>query len=166
MPFINEYVSQTDIERHALQKLHKKYSEIAGNKMMAMLSIGDTREWLVDRENNIWFMRLGLRMISGENPPIYPGNDIYVLQYKGKNIEVCMERERNGCSTSLNDNPFKIGWKILSLSPNSLKGVTTKELVTSIKEAMCVYGYAGMRRKRPHTNVDVTVSVRYVEDSK
>ncbi len=160
MAFVNEYVSKEDIEKYGLDELYKKYSKIANNYNAVRNGLHNKSEWMVDRENDIWLMLMGVRMVPGEIPPIILGDNIYILQYKGKNIEVIMERNKEKGSMDTYENPFKMYWNILSLFPESIGEVSTEEIVDVIQKAMESYGYAGMRRKRPVTGADVIVKVK------
>ncbi|HFS85193.1 MAG TPA: hypothetical protein ENK72_01080, partial [Epsilonproteobacteria bacterium] len=144
MAFVNEYVSQEDIEKYGLDELHRRCSRKADNYKTARDGLHDRSQWMIDREKEIWFMRLGIRMVPGENPPIYLGNDIYILHYKGENIEVVMKDNRKEGSTKLSDDPFRIRWDILSIASSSLNGVQTEEIIELIQQAMEVYGLEGV----------------------
>jgi len=109
-------------------------------------------------------MRLGINMMPGENPPIYIGNDIYILHVNGENIEVVMKDNRKEGSSKYSDNPFRIYWDILSISPLSSDKVDTKEIVDLIQEAMEVYGESGVgqyERYPMKKGLTLDIQVRY-----
>jgi len=168
MAFVNEYVSQEDIKKYGLAELHRRCSHKANNYNAARDGLHDKSQWTIDREREIWFMRLGIRKIPGEIPPIYLGNDIYILHYKGKNIEVVMEDNRKDGSTKFSDNPFRIRWDILSISSSLLDGVQTEEIIELIQEAMEVYGLSGVGQYEEYPmkkGLILDVKVRYRGDN-
>ncbi len=48
---------------------------------------------------------------------------------------------------------------ILSIKPKMFDDVSTQEIVDVITEVMIAYGYAGLRRQLPNTDVKVTYTV-------
>nr|WP_320048347.1 hypothetical protein [uncultured Desulfuromonas sp.] len=164
MAFVNEYVSQKDVEKYGLEELHKTCSRKADNYRAARDGLHDKRQWMIDREKEIWFMKLGIRMIPGENPPIYLGNDIYILHYKGKDIEIIMEKNQKEGSTKFSDDPFKIRWDVLSIFSPSMDGVQTEEIVELIQQAMNAFGFEGVGQYQSYPmneGLNLDISVRY-----
>jgi len=106
---------------------------------------------LIERE--IWFIvkeseKSGLDGYDVRDPEYYTGNGIYVLHYKGENIEVVLrrrydeEREKNTLS---NKNPYYIIWELIRINkPERLKDVPDEEIIAILKEVLSVYVPAGI----------------------
>jgi hypothetical protein len=154
MAFINEVVSQKDIEKYGLAELHEHYTKLA-NPYGFYDGLDSWQSWLVDREKEIWLMEVGHGVDSGDIPPMPTGENYYILHYKRKNIEVLMRRNRKKGSRKLSDNPFRMRWEILSISPGSFDDVSMQEIVDIVTVAMVAYGYAGVRKQLPSTQVTV-----------
>lgn len=154
MAFINELVSKEDIEKYGLAELHQHYSELAQNGYALRTGLDGNQSWMVDREREIWFMRVGVGTIDSD--PIMPtGEDYYILHYKGKNIEVLMRRNRKEGSTKISDNPFRVCWEILFINPESLEDISTQEIIDIIAEAELVDNYGGSRKFFQNPDIQV-----------
>ena len=72
----------------------------------------------------------------------YTGEDIFILHYKGENIELDLRRIHNE-TTSLKhtDNPYKVKWKLEKVNNmNELKDITYQEIVEVLTEVLNAYG--------------------------
>jgi len=53
MAFVNEYVSQEDIEKYGLDELHRRCSHKADNYNAAHDGLHDRSQWMIDRERDL-----------------------------------------------------------------------------------------------------------------
>jgi hypothetical protein len=89
-------------------------------------------------------------------PSRYTGEDIFILNYKGKSIEVVLRKVFEESSRKLTDNPFNIVWKLDRITPQSIEELTYEEIVEMVKEALSVYGTDGIETPVPFENIVVT----------
>jgi len=152
MAFVNEYVSQEDIEKYGLDKLYKKYMEITRHKP----TIKSDLNWIIDRERESWFMKVGFYMDPEYDYRMPTGELIYILHYKDNDIEVNIKRNSKKSSRKLSDNPFKIVFEILSIFPQSLKNTSKDEILELISEAFLIYkerdGYGNLLNTEVNVN--------------
>ena len=87
------------------------------------------------------------------------GEQIHILHYKGEDIEVHLERDRQGGSRKRSDNPFIIRWNILSLATEESSNINTEEAVDIITEALIARG-DGMSVNLPEPE-NVILDVKY-----
>ncbi len=145
MAFVNEYISQEDIEKYGLNKLWASY-HINYDK------IPDGKSWTIDRDREIWLMyTAGVRDYNTDHQ--YTNEEIWTLYYKGTNIEVRLEY----ITSDIINGSYKKVYKLLSLSPGSLDNLDNKEIIDILQEALQVYGYMGIRYQKPNTTVELRV---------
>jgi len=158
MAFVNEYATQEDIEKYGLAELHEHYTKLA-DRGGYYEGLDGKDPWIVDREREIWFMRVGFGRDSGDIPPMPTGKDYYILHYKGRNVEVLMHENRKEGSKNVYDNPFRMCWEVLSIKPELFNDVTTQEIINLITEAMITRGYVFLGKQLPN----IVVKVKYLE---
>ena len=145
MAFVNEYISQEDIQKYSLNELWVSYS---GNYDR----LPDEQEWVIDRDRECWLMdtaRVRDYNTDHQNTSEY----IWTLHCKGTNIEVRIEYVPEPKKPGY----FNIVWKLLSLSPSSLDTLSNKEMIKILEEALQVYGYMGIHNQKPNTTVELRV---------
>jgi len=140
MAFINEYISEEDIEKYDLKKLIEKYKRYNSSPRL------DDIEWTIDKENDIWLIFFG-REHDPKMDHGFTKEHIFILYYKGKYIEARLWGEVNGSLKNLS-NPFFVDWKLLSLSPNSFKNLDTEIIKQVLCDALKIYGRFGMFDQR------------------
>ena len=145
MAFVNEYITQEDIEKYSLNELWASYD---GNYD----ELPKRKSWTIDRDRECWLMDTA-RVRDYNTDHENTGEYIWTLHYKGTNVEVRME---------VVPEPKKPGyfnrvWKLLSLSPNSLDNLSNEEMIRILQEALQVYGYMGIRNQKPNTTVELRV---------
>lgn len=145
MAFVNEYVSEENVKKFSLEEIIFRFSP-------EWRSPGIPPEyrfsWTVDRERNIYLMRIktGRDDISNRS--------YWVLSYQGEEIKVQIDRAQGGSHT-FNENPYKMIWELVKIEPDHIPGVVTKnEIISTLKEALVVYGQGGARRQVPNTIVE------------
>ena len=163
MAFVNEWVSKDDIEKYELEKFYKICSQKNNNYIPVINNFQNKIQWTVDRNRDIWLTKICINKIT-DVPPVYPGDDIYLLYNKGKYFEVMTKKNSKESSTKYSDKPFKIRLDILSISPLNLNSFRIKEIVRLIQEAMETYGLDGVvqyDRFPMKEGLDLDIQVRY-----
>lgn len=121
MPFINEVVSDADIDRYGLP-----------------FAKGSGRYWTRDAERD-YYLWGG----KGGNPAF--GEDFegrFHLSLNGFDLFVCLVPGEG--SFRLSDVPFVVVWRsVKRISPSDLHGLDRVEVLRVLKEALSVYGRNG-----------------------
>ena len=90
----------------------------------------------------------------------YTGESFFILNYKGKNIEIILRDIFDESSRKLTDNPFYVTWKLDHIKkPEALKNIPDEEIVEVLKEALSVYGTQGIETSVPFENIIVKLKV-------
>ncbi len=138
MAFINEWMSQEDIKKYRFKELAEKYVRLLERDVFLRKP-----NWTVDRERSVW-----LKWFRNETDiHIDHGRtreSLFILHHKGVNIEARLWLEEES-QTNIYKTPFVVIWKLLSLSPSSLESADENEIKEVLKEALSVYGSAGIR---------------------
>ena len=136
MAFVNEYISQEDIEKYDLIELMNYYYELdySGpfNPKHRKLS------WTVDKERNIWLLDAISRHLPDHREG-WTGEVYFVLYYKGRKIEIVLEAI--GGDKTLDPIPYV--WKVLRIKEEDIKGFDKKdkqEMFKVLQEALSEYG--------------------------
>ncbi len=141
MAFVNEWISQEDIEKYGLVALCAEYSK-DDSKYTAVKNPKDEIDWTIDREREIWL----IDMASAVNPdfkfPSPTQETIFILHYQDDNVEVRLWWEP---VSKPKETPIKISWKYLSMKS---KNSDEKQLKLIVREAIQTYKQFGIRNKR------------------
>ncbi|MFN9871788.1 MAG: hypothetical protein ACK55E_10170 [Cyanobacteriota bacterium] len=125
MPFVNEVVSDADIDRYGLP-----------------FEKGSGRYWTRDAERDfyLWGGKVG-------NPAFdEPIQTCFRFFFAGRPFLVYLEPGEG--SRFFAEVPFRIVWKsVLSISPICPAGASREELIQALKEALLVYGEDGRGSK-------------------
>jgi hypothetical protein len=143
MPFVNEYISRSDIEKYGLAKAY-----FAANPGQTELPEDYRPHWTIDRERKIIF-----RQMRGANPARDGEYWIeFLLEMGGQRIFIKIDRIHG--SKKLSDTPYLIAWgKIIDVYPNDLEEDRLREVMGVLKEALTARGYDGARKQIPNTIV-------------
>lgn len=143
MPFVNEYISRTDIEKHGLAQAY-----FAANPSQTELPENFNPHWTIDRERGII-----LRYIRSSNPATDGEYWIeYCLQIDGQ--KVLVKIDRGSGSKSFNESPYLIVLnKIIDIYPPHIQEEEIQKIKNAIKEALTVRGYDGARKQISNTVV-------------
>jgi len=153
MAFVTEYISKEDIEKYDLLKpcneIFKKYHQ--GELDWANLN---SRSWCIDRERGIWLFSVCSITIGDPRDMNYSGEDIWLLHYKGKDIEIDLrDIDNENTSKKITDNPFKIIYELESIR-SDIGDIPKQEIVDILKEILNEYGDGGSII--PKENIRVT----------
>ena len=104
----------------------------------------DWMNWVIDRRRNTWLIHVCLASMPDSRDG-YTGEDIWLLHYKDKNIELDIRRVYDETTSKmLVDNPFFIKYKLENIN-SSIDGIPLDELYKILKEALTEYGNRGIR---------------------
>ena len=135
MAFVNEYISNENIEKYHLKDLIVKYKRYTYSPDI------DNINWTIDKEEDIWLILFGrehdLDMDHG-----YTREHIFVLYYKGQLVEARLWLEEDS-SFNISTRPYIINWKLLSLNSLS-KNINIDEIKKVLCEALKIYGRLGV----------------------
>jgi len=135
MAFVTERISKEDIEKYDLLK---PCNEICNKYYQGELDLVDlnSRDWCIDRDRGIWLFVVRSITIGDPRDMNYSGEDIWLLHYKGKDIEIDL-RDINNENTSkkVTDNPFKIIYE-LEFIRSDIGDIPKQEIVDILKEIL------------------------------
>lgn len=140
MTFINEFVSDEDINKYELNELWDRYHPVSPSKGVRHLS------WTVDKEKNIFLIHLksGREEFANESTFLlwWNGEEIiaHLLRYSG----FCRPREGVG----------QVIWELQDItSPQGIK-VVEKDILDTLKLSLKTYGFMGAHREIKNYTVD------------
>ena len=143
MAFVAEYISKEDLKKYnvidTVNKIRTKFRK-------PLLSDQDIRwlNWVVDKQKQTYLIFIGSPQLPDPRDG-YTGEDIWLLHYKGKNIELDIRRIYDETTSKmLVDNPFFIKYKLESINSDTY-GISLNELYKILKEALVEYGNRGIR---------------------
>jgi hypothetical protein len=148
MAFVNEWISKEDIKKYGFGELTEKYV-----RLLERDGFLDKPNWTVDREREIWLKwfrnETDLNIDHGRTR-----ESLFILHYKGVNIEARVWLEEDS-QTNIYKTPFVVIWKLLSLSPTSIKGADEDEIKLVLQEALSIYGHRGVHAQGEGKNAIV-----------
>ena len=154
MAFVTERISKEDVEKYDLLK---PCNEICNKYYQGELDLVDlnSRDWCIDRERDIWLFSVRSITIGDPRDMNYSGEDIWLLHYKGKDIEIDL-RDINNENTGkkVTDNPFRIIYELESIR-SDLGDITKQEIVDILKEILNEFKI-GAIISIPRENIQVT----------
>jgi len=156
MAFVTERISKEDVEKYDLLKpcneICKKYHQ--GELDWVDLN---SRSWCIDRERGIWLFSVCSITIGDPRDMNYSGEDIWLLHYKGKDIEIDLRNIHNeNTSTKITDNPFKIIYELESIR-SDIGDILKQDIVDILKEILNEFkGGEVITSSIPKENIQVT----------
>lgn len=141
MGFVNEYVSEDDIEKYNLEELIRHY--------LPFFSRAEAPQpwrplWTIDRERGIVFMS----MKSGRED--LSNRITWMLIWNGSEYKIEVDKFGDPNQT-FESSPFIIEWSLVRTDPEP---TNRNELIEVLKEALTAHGYGGARRQVPNTVVN------------
>lgn len=147
MAYINELVSEEDIQRFGLDEIKRKHDPWSWRDGRPE---GFIHAWTIDRERNLFFMPVKIvEEVGPSGRPEPTSKQICILSYNDALITFVLERTK--CSKSFSDNPFQVAWKLLKLDMPAGIDLAKDTILLKIKAALEVYGYRGAHRHIPNT---------------
>ena len=152
MSFVNEYVSEQDIETYELDSLLNKYVD---TKFDEYPRPHYKHKWTVDLSRNVFLVEAKMIEKCGPSGRLEPTNKrIFVLSIDGQQVEFKLEK----CSDSskkISDSPFKMNWKVLRQQPIQLTKHTAQEITDIFIQAITCFGYDGVCMQIQNTIVTI-----------
>ena len=139
MAFVIEEISKEDVEKYDLLK---PCNEICNKYYQGELDWVDlnSRDWCIDRERGIWLFVVRSITIGDPRDMEFSGEYIWLLHYKGKDIEIDLRDIHNkNTSTKITDNPFRIIYELESIR-SDIGNIPKQEIVDILKEILNEYG--------------------------
>ncbi len=142
MAFVAEHISKVDLERYNVANIINncclKYGSIVYDDYYL-----DKLDWVIDRQRDAWFMFV-CRVPLPDPRDGLTGEVIWLLHYRGKNIELDIRRIYDETTSKmLVDNPFFIKYKLENIN-SSIDGISLDELYKILKEVLTEYGNRGI----------------------
>ena len=155
MAFVTERISKEDIEKYDLLK---PCNEICNKYYQGELDWANlnSRSWCIDRERGIWLFPICSITIGDPGDMNYSGEDIWILHYKGKDIEIDLRKIYNEYTGKKDtDNPFILIYELESIR-SDLGDITKQEIVDILKEILNEYKRGAIIDSIPRENIQVT----------
>ncbi|WP_298062335.1 hypothetical protein [uncultured Campylobacter sp.] len=144
MAFVAEYISKEDLKQYDI--LSNMNELLMKHNYTYPIQDNDTdwMNWVIDRQRDAWLIHVCLASMPDPRDG-YKGEDIWLLHYKDKNIELDIRRIYDETTSKmLVDNPFFIKYKLENIN-SSIDGIPLDELYKILKEALTEYGNRGIR---------------------
>ena len=134
MPFVNEYVSEANIEKYGLEEIvlnanpsYRNFDEFS--------SLYKYR-WTVDKDRDIYLMRLRVGKEEFSN------RSAWILNISGQKNIIETDFSAGG-SGKLSEIPYVVIWDFISASRIDDSEISDSEVLYVLKEALMVYGRDG-----------------------
>ena len=142
MAFVAEHISKVDLERYNVVNIINncclKYGSIVYDDYYL-----DKLDWVIDRQRDAWFMFV-CRVPLPDPRDGLTGEVIWLLHYRGKNIEFHIRRIYDKTTSKyFTENPFKIKYKFQSVN-SDIGDISIDELYEILNEALLEYGDDGI----------------------
>jgi len=146
MAFVAEHISKVDLERYNVVNIINncclKYGSIVYDDYYL-----DKLDWVIDRQRDAWFMFV-CRVPLPDPRDGLTGEVIWLLHYRGKNIEFDIRRIYDETTSKyFTENPFKIKYKFQSVN-SDIGDISIDELYEILNEALLEYGDDGIDGKK------------------
>ena len=153
MAFVTEEISKEDVEKYDLLKL---CNEICNKYYQGELDWVDlnSRDWCIDGDRGIWLFPVRSITIGDPRDMEFSGEDIWLLHYRGKDIEIDLRNIHNEYTGKKDtDNPFILIYELESIR-SDIGDIPKQEIVDILKEILNEYGDGGSII--PKENIRVT----------
>ena len=141
MAFVAEHISKVDLERYNVTNIINncclKYGSIVYDDYYL-----DKLDWVIDKRG-AWFMFI-CRVPLPDPREGLTGEVIWLLHYRGKNIEFDIRRIYDETTSKyFTENPFKIKYKFQSVN-SDIGDISMDEIYEILNEALLEYGDDGI----------------------
>jgi hypothetical protein len=155
MAFVTEEISKEDVEKYDLLK---PCNEICNKYYQGELDWVDlnSRDWCIDRERGIWLFVVRSITIGDPRDMEFSGEVIWLLHYKGKDIEIDLRDIYNeNTGKKVTDNPFRIIYELESIR-SDIGDIPKQEIVDILKEILNEFkGGVSVTTSVPKENIQV-----------
>ena len=156
MAFITERISEEDIEKYDLLKPCNEICEKYHQSKLSCASL-NSRDWCIDGDRGIWLFPVRSITIGDPRDMEFSGEYIWLLHYKGKDIEIDLRNIHNEYTGKKDtDNPFILIYELESIR-SDLGDITKQEIVDILKEILNEFkGGEVITSSIPKENIQVT----------
>jgi hypothetical protein len=133
MAFINEYISEEDIQKYGIRQEWDKFHPFSKND----LNLLKKHSWTVDKERDVFF----IAATSGREE--LSNQVTCILWWKGVYLSVTLSHEEGGLDYQKSQG--NVVWQLLNIWKPKDFIVPDVEIIPVLKEALIVYRYAGIR---------------------
>ena len=142
MSFVNEYASDEDIEKYKLNDVWDRYFvHEKGNYFR-----GNRPAFTIDREQEVFLIiLLGARVRGGYQQK-------FLLSINSFDVIVYLNKVDGG-SLDLSERPYVIVWSLVKIEKPEGLDVSESVIIDTLKKAITVYGYRGVKKQIPDTLV-------------
>ena len=156
MAFVTERISEEDIKKYDLLKPSNEICEKYHQGELSCASL-NSRDWCIDRERGIWLFPVRVITIGDPRDMEFSGEDIWLLHYRGKDIEIDLRKIRNeNTGKKVTDNPFRIIYELESIR-SDIGNIPKQEIVDILKEILNEFkGGVSVTTSVPKENIQVT----------
>ena len=130
MTFINEYVSDEDVKKYKLQEMWDRYHPF--NKDVT----GFRYTWTIDQEKEVFF----IPVLSGREE--YSNRKECIFYWQGIELEVTLTEQ-----VLSSGNKLGVRWCLVSIRKPDGKKISDQEILSTLRDALRVYGYRGIWRQ-------------------
>lgn len=152
MAFINEYISEADVTKYGLDEFIKSWQ--GGDFAWRNGRPSSFRHsWTIDRDRDAYLLCMGMISevgLSGRPEPRPPTH--FVLFLRGTQYRVLLEPFTN--SDNIHHKPFRKVWCLMHFDSPRDSVETRDHVLCLLKEALLIYGHAGVWSQIPDLIVD------------
>jgi hypothetical protein len=150
MPFVNEFVSEEDVEKYGLDQLMKMYDKWGWRNGRPSIY---KHSWTIDRERGVFAKPLMTWQEVGPSGRSEPtAKTTWVVDVEGQRATAVLDRAA-ASSVRLADSPYRIVWNLVHLDLSSAPNLTEAWVLSLLKEALTAYGQMGVFFQAPNTVV-------------
>jgi hypothetical protein len=151
MPFMNEIVSEEDINKYALDELMREFRPFAWHEGRPSTFV---HAWTIDRDRDIYFIPVKtVEEVGPSGRPEPTRRKVCILNWQGKRVRALINLAAES-SVRFSEPLFRIVWELLELDTSQLPNVPRSEIIQVLKEALTVFGHHGAHRQIPSTVVE------------
>ncbi|WP_037585994.1 hypothetical protein [Stenoxybacter acetivorans] len=146
MAFVNEIVSEEDIQKYGLDELMRGFFP-SDREWKNGRPSGFWHAWTIDRDKDIYFIMAKTIMETGMSGRPEPTNKrVAVLNFQRRRVPLIIERTH--CPHSFSDNPFLLAWDLLEIDISNVPEMSKESVIAVLKEALTIYEYDGAYSKK------------------
>jgi hypothetical protein len=153
MAFVNEIVSEEDVQKNGLDQLLTEFNQFSWQDGRPL---GFIHAWTVDRERNIFYLPVQtVEVVGPSGRPEPTTKKVGILNWQGKSIRLIINRTPES-SSRFKESPFKIIWELVEIDLTQVADVPVTKVLQVLKEALITYGHRGAHHQVNNTIVEFT----------
>ncbi len=143
MAFVAEHISKEDLKKYDILSNMNELLMKHNYTYPIQDNDPDWMNWVIDKQRDAWLIHVCLASMPDPRDG-YTGEDIWLLHYKGKNIELDIRRIYDETTSKyFTENPFKIKYKFQSVN-SDIGDISMDEIYEILNEALLEYGDDGI----------------------